>query len=442
MADTETFIAFEEQVSKILLARWEKAVDAAWPAIEAAWERQQYDVAIELVGTIKQPAFTKAQRKKLFALGVAMLQAGALVMGDTYAEKWITDGVDLSPVSLAIGQLVALADEDTPAFTVRTLRTEAARQRGQQDDSPQAQFLAALFKDEDGPSSYAARNVVSRGGKWSSDLTANLTTSRLVNYGSLDAMVTGRVTTYRLRVTLDERTSTICRNLVDRTFTVTEGFNRLETALRTNDGGALRVIHPWIPHTAASNLPKMSSAELSANNWTTPPFHPRCRTTVEPVAEEDIREDVDVVPVTAPAPQAAGLGNTGAVLGASAASLSSGGLAGLGAATTASAVTLGVGALVETGTLARWVRQANNLMNLYSYEVDDVVADIAKTLRAIQRQDLINLSDFETAVRETMRRFLIDPAVVEQLARDLVEAATLFARTSAAGQALALPAPG
>lgn len=81
-------------------------------------------------------------------------------------------------------------------------------------------------------------------------------------------------------------------------------------------------------------------------------------------------------------------------------------------------------------------------MNLYSYEVDDVVADIAKTLRAIQRQDLINLSDFETAVRETMRRFLIDPAVVEQLARDLVEAATLFARTSAAGQALALPAPG
>lgn len=111
---------------------------------------------------------------------------------------------------------------------------------------------------------------------------ANLTTSRLVNYGALDAMRAEKVVEYRLKAKLDRKTSDICRNLNGKKFRVEEGLNMLERALMVRDPNELRHLHPWIPGTKAALevLRRGEVAELRAKGWMVPPFHPRCRTVV------------------------------------------------------------------------------------------------------------------------------------------------------------------
>lgn len=411
----ETFIEFEEALAKLLQKRWERAVAKAWPAIGASWGRKDYKTVVELVGAIQQEPHTVAEIRKARVLCLAMLSYGANFVSDDRAKKWVGAGVNHEPANLMLRQMEALAVEDAPAFAVRMARAEIKRQEGEKESTPEAAFLQLLAK-ADIPSSYQARNVIMSGGKWSSDLTANLVTSRLVNYGSLDGMVAEGIRVYKLQATLDARTSQICRNLNGRTFAVREGFNRVEGALRTEDGNTLRVVHPWVPNNMASAIPNLSRREMTEQGWLVPPFHPRCRTIVVPAGLDEIDSDDLADDVT----------DAGAALmSARATSLLSNGWVRAAIGVSAGATVIGsivLFDLLDTGLLARTFRTVGSrLLDMRSWQIDDIVSAVARAVRGLSVDGVISPVDFDRAVRSTLSRFKdIDPGVIGQVANDVL----------------------
>ncbi len=416
MPPLETFIELELALGKLLHRRWERAAAKAWPAISASWARDDFQTAIEQIGAIQQEPHTVPEIRKARVLCNAMLAYGASFVSEARGKKWIGPQMDHEPTNLMLRQMETLAVEDAPAFAVRTARAEIKRQAKEKEGGPEALFLQLVAK-EDIPSSYQARNVIMSGGRWSSDLTANLVTSRLVNYGSLDGMVDEGIRTYQLKATLDARTSHICRTLDGRTFTVREGFRRVEAALRTEDGATLREVHPWIPNNMAETLPKLSRREMTEQGWLVPPFHPRCRTIVIPAAfnEVDVEDLFD--DIADPADVLFGR-RTGSLL-------SNGWVrAAIGVTLTGATV---VGSIVlfdllETGLLARTFRNVGSrLLSLRSWQIDDIVSDVTRALRSLSVNGVISPVDFDRAVRSTLSRFAdIDPSIIGQVANDVM----------------------
>lgn len=416
MPALETFIELETALAKVLHRRWERAAAAAWPGIYASWQRKDYPTAIELIGAIQQEPHTVPEIRKARVLCNAMLAYGAGFVSDDRSKKWVGPKIDPEPANQMLRQMEGLAVQDAPAFAVRMARAEIKRQEGEEGRTPEAAFLQLVAK-ADIPSSYQARNVIMSGGRWSSDLTANLVTSRLVNYGSLDAMRDDGIQTYRLEATLDTRTSQICRNLHGRVFTVREGFNRVEAALRTEDGEALRAVHPWIPNNMASTLPDLTRREMTEQGWLVPPFHPRCRTIAVPAAfnEADVADLFDDIPN--PADILFGR-RTGSLLSNNVARAAIG-VALTGATVVGSIVLFD---LIETGLFARTMRNVGSrLLSLRSWQMDDIIADISSALRRLSNNGVISPIDFDRAVRSTLGRYSdIDPNIVGQVANDVL----------------------
>ena len=111
------------------------------------------------------------------------------------------------------------------------------------------------------------------------DIGANLTTSRLVSLGFLAEAVERNITTYQVSEVLDERTCPVCRQMHGKTFQVAHEHSRLMTVLGTSDPKELRNIAPWPRQNKAGldALRGMSSEEMQAAGFGSPPYHPMCR---------------------------------------------------------------------------------------------------------------------------------------------------------------------
>lgn len=379
----EVFIELETKLAAILNRRWALAVREAWPAIEACWEHGNHETAVALVGGIQMAPLRKNEERRIRALCTAMLAYGAQHVSSKAARKQFTN---TEPVDLMLAQLRTLTDRDTAAFAVRMLQVESKRQTGVSltgedkaiatEEERYASFLQAIMKDSAdlGPSSYRARNVILSGGRWSSDLTANLTTSRLVNFGSLDAMRDARIQRYRLKVTLDQRTSQICRGMRNKVFDVAEGFSMLRTALLAQDGEALRSAHPWIPHKHAASIEAMDEPTLMARRWFVPPFHARCRTIIVPAGIVQRR-----LPRHQPVVEHPNMGATDAL---------------------EDATSLPIADLVDGGGIMRALRGVGHQTPLHPWEIDALGDLIGSTMALRTVAGRLSVAEAEEIVRQ------------------------------------------
>jgi len=116
-------------------------------------------------------------------------------------------------------------------------------------------------------------------GKSLINIGANLTTSRLVQFGALAEMRGRAMETYKLRAILDNRTSQICLRLNGRTFKVDRASDLLSTALGTQNPAELAGIHPWLPgnKNALRDYERLTNKQLNEKYGVlVPPFHPNC----------------------------------------------------------------------------------------------------------------------------------------------------------------------
>jgi hypothetical protein len=138
---------------------------------------------------------------------------------------------------------------------------------------------------------FKLRNIYAPGGFSGSDakyfegLAANTTTNARVR-GQVRSFVDIGVTRYELVNPMDRRTTAICQFMNGRTFSVPEGVSQIESVAGATVPDDVRKAHPWLPFKEVQRIEKAGGERaLAKAGFSLPPFHFRCRTTVDVAAE-------------------------------------------------------------------------------------------------------------------------------------------------------------
>lgn len=110
-------------------------------------------------------------------------------------------------------------------------------------------------------------------------MVSGLHSSRLATWGFVTESKYFGLTEYELTAMLDSRTSSYCQSVHGTRFKVRDAEETILQVLSANPDD-LRTLQPFPPQNkeGLEMLAAMSPAELTANNWHIPPFHPWCRT--------------------------------------------------------------------------------------------------------------------------------------------------------------------
>lgn len=111
------------------------------------------------------------------------------------------------------------------------------------------------------------------------NVVSSLHTSRASAFGFTAEAAALGYEEYQINEQLDSRTCPVCRLMHGKTFRVSDARALLNVVTRVTDPDDLKALQPWPSH-SAENLAKikdMTPAELVAQGWHIPPFHPRCR---------------------------------------------------------------------------------------------------------------------------------------------------------------------
>lgn len=123
-------------------------------------------------------------------------------------------------------------------------------------------------------------------------LAANVATNARVQ-GQLESFSRIKVVTYEIVNPMDNRTTPFCADMNGTLFTVADGMNQLSNmrAAKTPDG--IRSAAPWVSaKTAAGIRAKGGSKALAAAGLALPPYHFRCRTTIDVSSESSSYADI------------------------------------------------------------------------------------------------------------------------------------------------------
>lgn len=118
-------------------------------------------------------------------------------------------------------------------------------------------------------------------------LAANTATNSRVR-GQVRSFVDVGVTRFVLVNPMDRRTSEICQHMNGKVFLVEDAVQQIESEAGATHPDHVKAAHPWIPYNELRNISPKSgnvgrrdSAALAKSGIVLPPFHFRCRTTVD-----------------------------------------------------------------------------------------------------------------------------------------------------------------
>ncbi len=100
--------------------------------------------------------------------------------------------------------------------------------------------------------------------------------------GQVRSFVDIGVTRYEIVNPMDRRTSPICQFMNGRVFTVREGASQIESIAGATDPETVKKEHPWMSAKAAGAIHgRGGDRALARAGLSLPPYHFRCRTTVD-----------------------------------------------------------------------------------------------------------------------------------------------------------------
>jgi len=137
-------------------------------------------------------------------------------------------------------------------------------------------------------------------------LTANTMTVARV-FGQMRSFGDVGITRYTINNPQDSRTCKVCSHMDQKTFEVKQGYAQMEAELAADSPEDIKRIHPWLNHTQLRRISPtggrmtgragaVDSRNLSAAGIALPPFHFRCRCTVD--IDPAVASFDDLAPVT------------------------------------------------------------------------------------------------------------------------------------------------
>lgn len=108
-------------------------------------------------------------------------------------------------------------------------------------------------------------------------VVANSAASRAYHYGVVKAGQLSKKRGYRIKATIDSKTSDICRKLNGKEFWLSDAVNLMESVLKSQPED-VKFTHPWVNFKDVENK---NNRQLASEGIIMPPFHGNCRTTIE-----------------------------------------------------------------------------------------------------------------------------------------------------------------
>lgn len=289
MPKTEAYLALEAALASAYKGAWDRKASKIVSKLVKLAKKGDYAAADEVVKSIAAHDIAEGQRRRAEEIGTACVLFGA---SRIVALKHSTLAKQEPPehVAFAVDQMSDMAS-DAVMVQVRRAASQALELWEQSQIQKADMDLADMLNA-----------AVLGTGRGMFDLTANLTTSRLVSFGFLAEAREKGVTRYQLEATLDKRTSAVCLRLHGKTFEVEQAYGVIDKALRVTDPDELAGVHPWLRGTKSTlhDLEHMHEDQLlSKYGVLVPPFHPRCRTLLVKVGKVHVT-DVSYTPVSTP----------------------------------------------------------------------------------------------------------------------------------------------
>ena len=257
---------------------WIRAWAPVQKRISAAVERNDWNEAHELAEEIDTDAFSGRQRGRLksFARAAVLLGASNIerVPQNTrvFAEMptdWVTASVEQ-----AVDSFKRRRD-----LIVRQAHIEIDRARKEKEGDAEKRERALVKKQRIviAPNQ-RVRLKVNLAGRSTFGVASSLHLNRMRSLGFLHEAIYRGVTDYRIHATLDASTTTVCRNMHGKVFSVQGGYERLTRVLDTENVDDIKSVAPFPDPRNAAELKSLPSTELAARGHETPPYHILCRT--------------------------------------------------------------------------------------------------------------------------------------------------------------------
>lgn len=117
--------------------------------------------------------------------------------------------------------------------------------------------------------------------KYFEGIAANTATNARVR-GQIRSFGDIGITTYEIVNPMDDRTTEICQFMNGQTFTVTDAQSQIARASAAKSPAGVKAAHPWLPAARVKSIfSKSGTKGLVKNGLALPPYHFRCRSTVD-----------------------------------------------------------------------------------------------------------------------------------------------------------------
>lgn len=256
------FISLERSVATTLRAALRESLGPNLQAMVEAHASGDTLTAHDLADDLSLFGAVERQGNRLEELAVAAMLFGAQNLTGSLRKTTFMQG----PITLPVEVTQALQQLSAALSYAGADRLRA-----------RAHLLVDMVRKAEEPLSFAAMldKVVSG----LADTTANLTVSRLANFGFLSEAAAAGVTQYQVNEVLDDKTCPVCLYMHGKVFDVAEEYGKTLEALHTQDPQDLRNIAPWPSQTkdGLRELNRLSAEELQDRGYGSPPYHPGCR---------------------------------------------------------------------------------------------------------------------------------------------------------------------
>lgn len=290
----ETFLKIEDAFGRLSQKRLEAALDAVWGDVQSALKKGAIQDAVALITQLEAPPWSEEDHAKLHRFGLRALEFGAAWINPAAKGFW-ADQEDIPILDAAMEQFknleAAMFRRMGSSSASAAIQAELAKQLAKKTVVKKIPGLEDINWQK-------VRDAASTGGKATSSITSNLTTSRLANFSGLYHLRAEGQARYRLEAIIDQLTSEVCQRMHGKVFEISIAIDRLERALGEPNVDNLKNIHPWIPAKPETlrELETRANNELQSMGFDVPPFHPYCRTIV--VHEQTVVDAVSYDPIS------------------------------------------------------------------------------------------------------------------------------------------------
>ena len=300
MVILKAFITLERSIASAMQVEWRKAAEKVQETVHPLLETGKFAEAHYEADRLTMTGVVEEQKLRLEEFATSALLFGAHNATGTLKDVSFVTGAQKLPEGLqqALAQLSHMVEQGGGEYVRGALHdlihAEELKARGlfkddlsgcdlEEDD---AQLILEQGQRGKKPKAFAKaekmtlaerlNDAVIGAGRAMIDISANLTTSRLVSLGFLAEAAHRETKTYQVTEELDSRTCAVCRYLHGKTFEVVHEYFRLLSVLGTQE---LKSAAPW-PRQDTAGLKavySMSAAEMQNAGYGSPPYHPGCR---------------------------------------------------------------------------------------------------------------------------------------------------------------------